>query len=98
MNRHLMLTMLGEPREVHVLVGHLDRLLYGERMMTRTFAQHLNGLGIFKQIRLEWMLEEDHPRDYSWVPLESRIGGHSIPELEKLGDRQLNKSDRLSSD
>jgi len=98
MNHHTMLTMLGEPREVHVLVGHLDRLLYGERTMTRTFAQHLNGLGIFKRIRLEWMLEEDHPHDYTWVPLESRIGCHSIPELESLGDRQLNKSDRLNSD
>lgn len=96
MNRSTMLTMLGEPKELHILVGHLDRLLYGERSMTRTFAHHLNSLKMFRDLRLEWMLEEDHPLDYNWVPLESRLGGHSLYELRRLGDRQLNQSDRLN--
>jgi hypothetical protein len=64
--------------------------------MTQTFATHLNSLSMFKQLRLEWMPELDYPTDYNWVPLESQIGDHSLYELRKLGDLQLNQNDRLN--
>jgi len=96
MNRFDLASMSSEPLNVFILVGHHDKLLYGSRQMHSSFADHLNSLMMFQSMGLVWMLEGSEPGDYQWVPIESQLGGHSLRELAKLGDRQLNKSDRLN--
>lgn len=98
MNQSMLAALATEEKQVFVLVGHHDRLIYGERWMHPSFADHLNSLMMFKNIGLEWLPEACSPKSYNWVPMESQLGGMKLVEFDSLGDHQLNKSDRLAEE